>query len=82
MTSCSISYDSHKSSRIYMPNLKRIKYPYKSTVHKILLTHNFHPYHIALTKDLTPDDFRRRLVFCNWTQTMLQHDRILQVCIF
>jgi len=51
----------------------------KSTAHRILMIHNFHPYHIALTQDLTPDDFCPRLVFCNWAQTMLRHD--LQVCI-
>jgi len=47
----------------------------KSTTYRILVIHNFHSYHIALTKDLTLDDFRRRLMFCNWAQTMLQRDR-------
>jgi len=50
----------------------------KSTAHGILMTHNCYPYHIALTQDLIPDDFRRGLVFCNWyfvTLTMLQRDR-------
>jgi len=53
----------------------------KSTAHRILVIHNFHPYHIALTQELTPDDFRRRLVFCNWTNNIATRSYILQVCI-
>jgi len=34
----------------------------KSTAHRILVTHNFHPCHIALKQDLTPDDFRQSFV--------------------
>jgi len=46
----------------------------KSIAYRILVTHNFHSYHIVLMEDLTPDDFRRRLMFCDWAQTILQRD--------
>ncbi|KYN15046.1 hypothetical protein ALC57_12735, partial [Trachymyrmex cornetzi] len=41
----------------------------------ILTTHNFHPYHITLTQQLTLNDFQQRLEFCRWTQIMLNRDR-------
>jgi hypothetical protein len=48
----------------------------KSTSHRILTTHNFHPYHITLTQQLTLNDFQQRLEFCRWAQIMLNRDRI------
>jgi len=47
----------------------------KSTSHRILTTHNFHPYHITLTQ-LTLNDFQQRLEFCRWAQIMLNRDQI------
>ncbi|KYN18102.1 hypothetical protein ALC57_09610 [Trachymyrmex cornetzi] len=47
----------------------------KSTSHRILTTHNFHPYHITLTQQLTLNDFQQRLEFCRWAQIMLNRDR-------
>jgi len=82
--------DSHKSLCVYTPNSERIRYPEVYSSQNIddsliLMTNigeycNFHPYHIAQTQVLTPNDIRRRLVFCNWAQTMLQL-YILQICI-
>jgi len=66
-----MTVNSHVSTRQIQ---KKLGIP-KSTTHRISVTHNFHSYHIALSKDLTPDDFCRRLVFCNWAQTILQRDR-------
>jgi len=34
--------------------------------HRSLTTHNFHPYHITLTQQLTLNDFQQRLEFCRW----------------
>jgi len=48
----------------------------KSTSHRILTTHNFYPYLITLTQQLTLNDFQQRLEFCRWTQIMLNCDRI------
>jgi len=59
---------------VSMPNSERIRYPEVYSPQNMWPI-NFHPYHITLMQDLTPDDFRRRLMFCNWAQTMLQHDR-------
>lgn len=44
----------------------------KSTIQRIIALHGFHPYHI--TQGLVPNDFQRRLAFCNWAQTMIRHD--------
>jgi len=38
----------------------------KSTSHSILITHNFYPYHITLTQQLTLNDFQQRFEFCRW----------------
>jgi len=46
----------------------------KST--RILTIHNFHPYHITLTQQLTLNDFQQRLEFCRWEQIMLNRNRI------
>jgi len=48
----------------------------KSTGHKILTTHNFYPYLITLTQQLTLNDFQQRLEFCKWAQITLNRDRI------
>jgi len=47
----------------------------KSTSHRIF-THNFYPYHITLTQQLTLNDFQQRLEFYRWAQIMLNRDRI------
>ncbi|EZA50283.1 hypothetical protein X777_11294 [Ooceraea biroi] len=46
----------------------------KSTIQRIIALHGFHPYHITLTQCLMPNDFQRRLAFCNWSQTIILHD--------
>jgi len=48
----------------------------KSTSHRILTTHNFHPNHITLTQQLTLNDFQQSLEFCRWAHIMLNHDKI------
>lgn len=46
----------------------------KSTAHRILRVHRFHPYHITLTQELQARDFERRRQFCTWAQTMIRRD--------
>jgi len=52
----------------------------KSTNHRSLTTHNFHPYHITLSQQLTLNDFQQRLEFYRWAQIILNHDRIFFIC--
>lgn len=35
--------------------------------------HKYHPYHVCLHQELTPNDFQKRLDFCNWC--LIQCDR-------
>lgn len=44
----------------------------RETVRRILQVHRFHPYHITLTQQLMPNDFQRRLQFCQWARERLQ----------
>lgn len=66
-----IGLNPHVSTR----QIKRELSVPRSTSHRILATHNFHPYHITLTQQLTQGDFQQRLEFCRWAQTMLNRDR-------
>lgn len=40
---------------------------------------HFRPYRLILIKQLTPDDFSRRLVFCSWIQESMADDDELAV---
>lgn len=46
----------------------------KSTANRILRTNRFHPYHIQLVHGLVPNDYPRRLQFCNWMQARIGAD--------
>lgn len=38
----------------------------KSSIHRILQKHKFHPYKMQLSQELQPDDSDRRLEYCEW----------------
>jgi len=46
----------------------------KSSVGRILKQSRYHPYHISLHQELTQNDFNRRVEFCTWLQTKIQHN--------
>lgn len=39
-----------------------------TSVNRILRSEHFHPYHIQLLHELQPEDYERRLAFCQWAQ--------------
>lgn len=45
-----------------------------STVHRVLRTQKFHPYHISLHKALAVQDHNTRLRFCQWATARHQQD--------
>lgn len=47
----------------------------RSVVHRILLEHKFHAYHVELHQALTPLDFDRRLDFCHWLLEMTRENQ-------
>lgn len=55
----------------------------KSTVHRILKKHKFHPYKIHLVQELSEDDFDRRIEFCElMTQRITEDPDILRRICF
>lgn len=46
----------------------------RSSVWKVLSKHRLHPYHVCLHQDLTEEDYRKRLDFCNWALIQKEAD--------
>lgn len=64
----SVVEDPHKSSRQLGKEL-----PFSaSSVLRMLRSDHFHPYHIQLQQELDPQDYERRVIFCQWAQNMIQ----------
>jgi hypothetical protein len=47
----------------------------KTSVHRILKCHKFHPYHVSLHQELHGNDFQNREQFCQRVQQQLQRDQ-------
>jgi hypothetical protein len=47
----------------------------KTSVHRILNHHKFHPYHVSLHQELHGNDFQNHVQFCQWAQQQLQTDQ-------
>ncbi|KAK2579905.1 hypothetical protein KPH14_007585 [Odynerus spinipes] len=47
---------------------------HRSTVHKILQSHKFHPYRVNLVHDLHGEDFNSRIRSCNWFNEKINED--------
>ena len=43
-------------------------------VHKVLKSHNLHPFKLIKVQDLSPEDFPRRLAFSNWVVEKVQEE--------
>lgn len=43
----------------------------KTSVHRILTRHRFHPYHVHLHQELHGNDFQNRVQFCQWAQQQI-----------
>lgn len=48
----------------------------KSTIHRILLKHNFHPYAFSIVQHLKETDFPRRVAFCEFIVTWTQGNNL------
>jgi len=46
----------------------------KSIANRIIKINRFHSYHIHLTHQLEPNDFKQRLQFCNWALNQIQRN--------
>lgn len=46
----------------------------KSSVHRILKKHRYHPYHVQLHQELLEGDFERRRIFCQWAVQKFAED--------
>lgn len=46
----------------------------KSSIHRILKLHKWHPYKLHLMQKLSEDDPDRRLEFCSWAMTMCEEN--------
>jgi Helix-turn-helix domain (DUF4817) len=47
----------------------------RCTVQRILKSQKMHPYHIQLLQELIPEDYQRRLEFCQWVQNKIIQQR-------
>ncbi|KAK2579452.1 hypothetical protein KPH14_002659 [Odynerus spinipes] len=47
---------------------------HRSSVHRILQSHKFHPYHVNLVHDLHGEDFNSRIRSCNWFNEKINED--------
>ncbi|OXU17725.1 hypothetical protein TSAR_000769 [Trichomalopsis sarcophagae] len=65
----------HLDSHINIRQIERdIGIP-QSTASRILGARKYHPYHITLTKQLTPNDMILQVRFCRWAIRMIQQDQ-------
>ncbi|EZA48476.1 hypothetical protein X777_13774 [Ooceraea biroi] len=46
----------------------------RSTVHRMLVSVQYHPYHINLVQELNENDYRLRAQFCRWTLGALEQN--------
>lgn len=54
---------------------------HKSTVHRVLKEHNLYPYHLQKVQTLLPQDFEKRVSFCNWLCQQNTRNVLFPSCI-
>jgi len=62
----------HQNPRVSTRQLHRDFGISRDSIQRILHRHKYHPYHISLHQELHGDDFRNRVVFCEWALQKMQ----------